>query len=77
MKMNSTKLVGLMLLVILFLLDLGCSSFRVTNGATDIRGNIASISRADVESRGKGIIGSLLIEGTIEKEPSLTRHRLQ
>lgn len=67
--MKSVKLVGLVLLIILALLALGCRSPKSTkNMGVDIRGNIVSIHRADAQSRGKGIIGSLLIEGTIEKD---------
>jgi len=62
------RLVGSMLLVILLSLGLGCNSFSVTDGAADIRGNVVSVHQADKQSREKGIIGSLLIEGTIEKD---------
>lgn len=58
----AASLMGLVLL-------LGCALPGATpDGGVDIRGTITSIYQADAQSKEKGIIGSLLIEGAIEED---------
>lgn len=69
MDVKNIKLVRLLLIIMFLSFILGCSSSYVADStAADIRGNIVSIHRADTKTKEKGIIGTILIEGVIEKD---------
>lgn len=58
----------------LLLLTFGCGTSETTDDiGADIRGNITTIHQADTQRREKDIIGSILIEGAIEKDTQFDR----
>jgi len=65
--MKSSRLVVLLMGLMVMLAACGPSGAGVGTQA-DIRGTITNINRADAQSREKGIIGSVLIEGAIEED---------
>ena len=65
--MKSSRLVVLLMGLMVMLVACGPSGAGV-GAQADIRGTITNINRADAQSREKGIIGSVLIEGAIEHD---------
>ncbi len=65
--MKSSRLVVLLMGLMVMLVACGPSGAGVGTQA-DIRGTITNINRADAQSREKGIIGSVLIEGATEED---------
>lgn len=65
--MKGSRSVVLLLGLMVMLVACGPSGAEVGTQA-DIRGTITNINRADAQSGGKGIIGSVLIEGAIEED---------
>jgi len=64
------KRVRIVVLVIgLLPLVLGCGRLRaIEAGGVDIRGDVTNIYWADVQRRERGILGSILVEGILEKD---------
>jgi hypothetical protein len=73
--MKSIRSVGLLIGLISLVLSCGPSGAILDTGA-DIRGSITNIHQADAQSRDKGIIGSLLIEGVVEEDTKFDKARV-
>jgi beta-N-acetylhexosaminidase len=71
--MKTVRPVAVLLLIALLSVNVGCTFYRVTDQAYDIRGSISSLSRADGQSRERGILGTVLVEGVVEKDTKFDR----
>lgn len=63
------------LLLLVTLLTIGCGPGPAgnTGNKVDIRGTITSLSPADEQAKAAGTLGSILVEGTVEKDTSFDK----